>query len=551
MSQPMTTPAVPEQHPSAPAPTPFPVAAPLEELDINFVSAEVASSGWLAWGDPFKSLADLYDRLELKLGTDRRVRRLVIAALGTVGHTGMICFDPTLARREILDGVMRDPIRPDLAPQLKKLRRYLTLGSVVELRVAGAGAGVHGLKMLTALADLLGVPCRAPASSPEELAVSGGLVRQWLTVYPARAGLGPVTSVWRELPLSPDRPVDIAYAPVPGVAAPPLANEVAAAGVPEVDIALIAPSVTSWNADREGYDGIEQVVDDALGMLQDGQTIRRLAISAIGSTRIDGFVGFDSHNPPLESIDGALSDQADYAHLEIVEEHVRTQLERLAPHFAPDGVLEIRACRFGAGENGRRALQQIADVVGVAVRGPAASAHEITAAGGLLTRWTTAYPSVTGREPVESAWQEVINGPRPPGWIEAERAGYAPLKDAPAPPLPVARIATQPLPVFQMPEPAAPAAAVVPAPPAIAYRGEEDEPEPGVLVQKLLVRCGNCEQPLDEPPAVPVRIRRPCPKCGSVARRTELVTVKQSREPAWARLMGAIRKKDPNSPIVA
>src|SRR5207248_6741131 len=103
--------------------------------------AEGAGSGGLAWGDPFRRLSDLAERLQLKLGTDRRVRRLVIAALGTAGHTGMICFDPTLARREIIDAVMRDPIRADLRQQLKKLRRFLTLGSVVEFRVAGIGTG--------------------------------------------------------------------------------------------------------------------------------------------------------------------------------------------------------------------------------------------------------------------------------------------------------------------------------------------------------------------------------------------------------------------------
>ena len=532
------------------APNPPSLSGPaLQAVDLNFFAADVAGAGWAAWGAAFKSLADLAGELQAALGPDRRVRRLVIAANGA-GHAGMICFDPMLARREIVDAVMRDPIRPDLRVQLRRLRRFLRRDSIVEFRVAGIGEGDHGVKILSALADVLGVATRGPSEPAAAVADAGGLITDWLTVFPTESGLTPVWTSWREQP-GPEAQVEVAYAPVAGATAPALAEIAGNPTAPVIEMSVVAPSAAGWRPGGPELQGIAGVVDHVISLLGPGQRLRRLSIGARGSERIDGFAGFDHHSPALESIDGALRGEAEYAHLEIVDPHVSEQLRRLRPHLAEGAVLEVLACRFGAGDNGRRALQALADAVGVTARGPAGSAHELGSAGGLITSWTTCHPSSSGLAPSRSAWIELSTPEAPPGWIPLEKAAYAPFKHLPAPPLPVVR---------PMAEPAAAAAetptvdllqAVVPAPPAVPYRGEDAEEEPGGELRVVQVRCGSCDRVLDEPPAVPIRARPPCPRCKSLARRTELVTRRRRRESPWARVVAAIRRPDPNRPIVA
>lgn len=472
----------------AQAPAEALVAQP-PSLDLNFVGEVVQGESWSAWGERFSSLDDLLDRIRRKLAPGQRIRRLALASYSAEHTSGYMAFDTGITSRERIDGLNQTPIKAEVAAKLAQLRPLMADDGVLELRVAGIGHGDHGLKALQAVADTVGAPARGPLEKAFSMAPSLGLITDWLTVYPADRGQAPVHSGWRER--SPDgaRPIEAAFAPLPGDQAPSALPRTA------VELAFVTENALTWAPSAHRVGGIAELVDSAI-RLAEGRPISRLAIISMGSSLYDGYVAFDRAEG--ESVDGNIREEPAYPHLRIMYQRVQVELQRLAPHLAPAAEIEFRVARLGVGDAGRRALQKIADATGASVRAPLGSIGELKAGAGLITRWITVRPSALALPPVESVWREVSE-PAPNGpWIPIEAAAFAPIRGV-DPPLPRA---------------AAPAKGVA------AETTPLPETAPGGTV--LVVRCAECGRVMDELPGTTLPGRQPCPACGSIARRRGL-----------------------------
>lgn len=62
-----------------------------------------------------------------------------------------------------------------------------------------------------------------------------------------------------------------------------------------------------------------------------------------------------------------------------------TELQRLKAHFCKDPIIEFRVCRFGIGTNGQKAMQAVADAVGIPVTAPMGEISSLAAIGGVAT----------------------------------------------------------------------------------------------------------------------------------------------------------------------
>ncbi len=201
-----------------------------------------------------------------------------------------------------------------------------------------------------------------------------------------------------------------------------------------VDMTFVTTDVTggTWLEWGDSITNVKDMVDQALAKLKPGQCIGRLIICSHGAVGTDGFAAFDSDTTGSEVIDGGMKDP--------ITQGVRDQLARLRRRFCPDGVIEFRVCRFGAGKNGQKALQAVADVTGVNVTGPQDSIKGVMLLGGIATRWATAHPTST-RVPVTDSFLRgdgtqpppppVGGGPR--GGDIADVPRYIPMQGIPAP----------------------------------------------------------------------------------------------------------------------
>src|SRR5258708_19558943 len=107
-------------------------------------------------------------------------------------------------------------------------------------------------------------------------------------------------------------------------------------------------------------------------------------ICSLGSVGADGFMGFDNDLTGSEVIDGGTKDP--------VAQSVRDELGRLRGRFCPDGVVEFRVCRFGAGKNGRKALQAIADITRANLTAPHATTQRLLRPRPIPTPSLTPHP---------------------------------------------------------------------------------------------------------------------------------------------------------------
>ncbi|HEX9496082.1 MAG TPA: hypothetical protein VGA38_10010 [Candidatus Limnocylindria bacterium] len=201
-----------------------------------------------------------------------------------------------------------------------------------------------------------------------------------------------------------------------------------------VDMTFVTTDVSggTWLEWGSSTTGVKDMVDQALGQLKPGQCIGRLIICSHGSVGADGFMGFDNDLTGSEVIDGGTKDP--------IAQSVRDELGRLRGRFCPEGVIEFRVCRFGAGKNGRKALQAVADITGVNVTGPQDSIKGVMGLGGIATRWLTAHPTSTGVPVTDSFIRGDGTQPPPPpvgggprGGDIAEVPRYIPMQGIPAP----------------------------------------------------------------------------------------------------------------------
>lgn len=505
---------------SAPEPTAGPAEEPvsaLAPLDLNFVAEAVSDPGWSAWGEPFANLEDLTARIQSKLEPGQRVRRLAIAAYSAEHTSGFVSFDVGFGGKERIDGLNVNPVRPEVAVKLERLRPYLDSAGLLELRVCGMGQGDHGLRALQAVADIVGVAARGPVEKAAALAPSRGLVLEWLTVFPSVWKLRPVRTNWLETWTDGMRSVEPAYVPIPGE--PPQALPLPQAE--DGELHFVTRGAAPWMPGGQPIDGITSLVDRALAS---GRPVKRLIITALARTPYEGFLAFDAAEG--ESIDGSIREEPGYPHLQVIFPHVRAELERLRTCLAPGAVVEVRAARFAAGESGRRAAQALADLLDVEIRAVASSPAELRASGGLVTRWRSIQPSRSSRTVADSSWRELsdpaVDGP----WVPLEAAAYAPVRGV-VPPLAIRH--------DQHP------------PTGQAGDGNGNRNGNGSTVTRAqealvpVVVCAGCGRLLDEPAGTPMRVRVPCRGCGSRARRFEMVSPRAARPGPFGRVRSRLR----------
>jgi len=169
------------------------------------------------------------------------------------------------------------------------------------------------------------------------------------------------------------------------------------APVANVDLNFVTTDVSGggvlqW-ADK--FTDVTDLVNQAIAKLKPGQKIHRLVIAGHGAEHTEGFFGFDPDTSGVQVIDGGTK--------QVMDDTVKTELARLRPYLAPDAVIEFRVCKFGAGKNGTRAMQAVADATGAAVTAPMDSISSLALIGGLATSWRTSYPG--GKENSVSFWR--------------------------------------------------------------------------------------------------------------------------------------------------
>jgi hypothetical protein len=116
------------------------------------------------------------------------------------------------------------------------------------------------------------------------------------------------------------------------------------------------------------------------------------------------------------------------------------ELQRLKAHFCKDAIIEFRVCRMGAGTNGQKAMQAVADAVGVPVTAPMDEIKGIAAVGGLTVDWRVAYPTAWGLPSSFSFWRGEPTvppkGAPSPTAIAPVTGQVVPLRSVTTPPAP-------------------------------------------------------------------------------------------------------------------
>ena len=143
------------------------------------------------------------------------------------------------------------------------------------------------------------------------------------------------------------------------------------------------------------FSDVKDLVDKVLAKLKPGQCLRRLVIAGHGADHTTGFFVFDPDTTGIETIDGSVKKEP-------LGPNIEEQLARLRAVFCPDGIIELRVCQMGVGENGDRAITRIRDITGVAVTAPCGSISSLAAIGGLATDWKTIKPGDAA--PTTSFW---------------------------------------------------------------------------------------------------------------------------------------------------
>jgi hypothetical protein len=266
-----------------------------------------------------------------------------------------------------------------------------------------------------------------------------------------------------------------------------------------VDMTFVTGNVSggTWLEWGNGITGVTDMANQAIAKLKPGQCIGRLIIVSHGADHTTGFMGFDSMTAGIEVIDGGLKDP--------LTPTVRAEFRRLKPYFCPDGVIEFRVCRMGDGENGRHAMQAVADVAGVAVTGPVDSILGLMGFGGIASDWVTAHPPGTDATPTTSFFRgggdssRVPVGGGPLGGDIAQVPRYIPMPGLPAPALPLLTgeqpVVVPPAPAPPATAPAQPPAATAPvAPPQDMRAGFPDVPLIETETPPIDYRSGDKEQ---------------------------------------------------------
>jgi hypothetical protein len=194
-------------------------------------------------------------------------------------------------------------------------------------------------------------------------------------------------------------------------AQPPIAH-------PPLDLNFVAQAVQGggWTHWGEPFENLADLASRIAARLLPGQLVGRLAIAAYSADHTSGFMAFDSGFTSRERIDGLNQIP--------IKPEVAAKLEQLKPLLDSDAVVEFRVAGMGQGEHGRKALQAVADLLGVPARGPVAKAAAMMPALGRIEQWLTVYPRTRGGAVVESTWTE-RSGER----TRPAVAAYVPIPD--------------------------------------------------------------------------------------------------------------------------
>ncbi|HEV3230934.1 MAG TPA: hypothetical protein VG245_01640, partial [Candidatus Dormibacteraeota bacterium] len=194
-----------------------------------------------------------------------------------------------------------------------------------------------------------------------------------------------------------------------------------------IDLNFVTTDVSggTWLQWATPFTDVTDLVDKAIAAAGK-KCIKRLVIAGHGADHTNGFFVFDPDTAGIEVIDGGTKTP--------MYGPVHDQLARLKPYLCPDAVIEFRVCRFGTGDNGDRALQSVADAVGVTVTAPTNSISSLGLIGGLATDWKKIQP---GQGITTSFWRGETTPPPNLGAsdIAAVNAGSVTTLN-PAPPLP-------------------------------------------------------------------------------------------------------------------
>jgi hypothetical protein len=156
-----------------------------DPIDLNFVSEDVMGGELLQGANTFANVQDLVDQA-ISRSNGKCIRRLVIAAHGSVGNTGFMVFDVNLTGGQVIDGTFsnRTVNGTEIGEHLARLASHWCKDAIIEVRVCEFGTGDRGTTAMQALSDLAGVPVTAPMDSITSIGALGGLASYWKTVHP-------------------------------------------------------------------------------------------------------------------------------------------------------------------------------------------------------------------------------------------------------------------------------------------------------------------------------------------------------------------------------
>lgn len=213
-----------------------------------------------------------------------------------------------------------------------------------------------------------------------------------------------------------------------GASAPEPVPEMAEAPVtarPSLDLNFVAEAVQGgrWSEWGERFSNLADLAARVEYHLRPGQRVRRLAIAAYSAEHTSGFVSFDIGFGNKERVDGL--------NMNPIRPEVAAKLAALKPLLETGGVFELRVAGMGQGEHGVRALQAVADTLGVAARGPVDKSAGLAPWAGLVLEWMTVFPSAWRLPPIRTNWLET--------WSDGFRTvdpAFVPIPGAPARALP-------------------------------------------------------------------------------------------------------------------
>jgi hypothetical protein len=202
---------------------------------------------------------------------------------------------------------------------------------------------------------------------------------------------------------------------------------------PPLDLNFVARAVQGggWADWGGSFENLADLAARISARLQPGQRVGRLALAAYSADHTSGFMAFDAGFTSRERIDGLNQTP--------IKPDVAAKLEQLKPLLDEDSVVEFRVAGMGQGDHGRKALQAVADLLGVPVRGPVAKAAAMMPALGRVEQWLTVYPRARGGAVVESGWIEragertrpatpayvPVPGEEPPSALPADASGLS------------------------------------------------------------------------------------------------------------------------------